>query len=140
MNIEKSIPALVILGIYILAHVIIVAALLRARRRLPANLGASAPRWLLVSTALPLIGPVLSCFGFAKLARAYQRATTSNPMLRSDCGLLAGIAYGLTYLAAGWAGSAGLGFLCLCFLILFFVQLRSAGRALASAPPLAAGA
>ena len=128
MNIETSIPARFILGVYLLAHAVIVTAVFWARRNLPANRRASVSRWLLISTALPLIGPIMSCFGFARLARSYQMVVSQNPTFRSDCGFAAGIGYGLTSMVASWTSSPGVGFLSLCCLILFFVQLWLAGK------------
>jgi len=123
---------LIILGIYVTVHAIIIAALLQARSKLPATQRTTVPRWLLVSTATPLVGPAISCFGLAKLARSY-RAAMHNPDSSSDCGLAAGVAYGLTSIAASWAASPALGFLALCCLILFFGQLRGAAKYLAAA-------
>lgn len=119
---------------YLLTHAIIIALLLRLRRGLPA-VHRHVSRWLLLATALPTVGPFVSAFALARLARDYQGATAHLADFRSDCGHAAGIGYGLIYAAATWSGSAELGLLSLALLVLFFWQARAARRALAQPTP-----
>ena len=129
MNTFEFLALSVALIPYLLCHALIIALLLRLRRGLPAA-HRHVSRWLLVATALPVVGPFVSSVALARLARDYQAATAHLAEFRSDCGHAAGIGYGLIYAAATWSGSSELGLLSLALLVLFFWQARSARRAL----------
>lgn len=119
---------------YLFTHALIIAMLLRLRRGVPA-VHRRVSRWMLFATALPMVGPFLSAFALARLARDYQAATARLAEFRSDCGHTAGIGYGLIYAAATWSGSAELGLLSLALLVLFFCQAWAARRALIQPNP-----
>jgi hypothetical protein len=115
---------------YLFCHAIIIALLFRLRRSLP-EAHRRVSRWLLLAMVLPVVGPFISAFALARLARNYQAATAHLTNFRGDCGHAAGIGYGLVYAAATWSSSAELGLLSLALLVLFFWQAHAARRALA---------
>ncbi|GEM_PF-765943 len=119
---------------YIATHAVIIAMLFHLRRHLPSP-NRRVNRWLLVATAVPFVGPILSSVALARIARCYQAATADQPSFRSDCGHAAGIAYGLSYMAASWLSSAELGLLSLTFLGIFFWQAHAARRVLRNIGP-----
>jgi hypothetical protein len=120
---------------YLLTHAIIIAVLFRLRRSLPVP-SRAAPAWLVLAMVLPVVGPFVSSFVLARIARAYQAATAHLAAFRSDCGNAAGIGYGLVYAAATWSSSAELGLLSLALLGLFFWQAFAARRALTTSPSI----
>lgn len=129
MNSSELLMLLVVAIPYAAVHGLIIASLFHLRRSLPAeNRGVS--RLLLLATAIPLIGPLVSSLALARLGRSAQRATAGTPGFRSDCGHAAGIAYGLVYVAATWTRSQELGLLSLALLIVFFCQMGAALRVL----------
>lgn len=122
----EIVPALLIALVpYVVVHVVLVTLLLRIRRRLP-SAHRNVSRGLLVATALPLVGPVVSSFAFGRLARCLQQASAVVPGFRSDCGHAAGVAYGLLSLVAAWVREPVLGGLTLVALLMFFWQVRTA--------------
>lgn len=129
MSLPDIVPLLIALIPYVLVHAVIVSALLSLRRRLSPE-HRLVSRWLLVATATPLFGPIVSSVALASLARCMQRATAALAVFRSDCGHAAGIAYGLFYFAAAWIQSPALGALSLALLVAYFWQMLSALRAL----------
>jgi len=127
MTLETLIPLVLALVPYAVTHAIIIALLLRLRRRLPPE-HRKVSRWWLWGTVAPLVGPIVSSVALAKLAKCIQSATVGNPAVRGDCGHAAGIAYGLLYLIAAWAKSPALGALALALLVLFFWLATAALR------------
>ena len=130
MNTQEMIPTVGILSVYCLAHGLVVAGLLRARRSLPSVERSRLSVWTLVATAAPVIGSLFSIWVFARLARAYQRVLERAPGACSDRGYAAGIGYGVTSTLAAWTSNSGVGFLCLCCLGVFFVQVELAIRSI----------
>lgn len=127
MNTSEFLTLCLALLPYLVIHTIIVGMLLRLRRRLPLEQRKVSP-WLLASTALPIVGPLLSSLAFARLARCIQSTTNQLFGYRSDCGFVAGIAYGLMSLVATWFRSPSLGGLTLVLLLLALWQMSDAVR------------
>lgn len=127
MNSQNFLVLAIIVGPYILVHAIIIAILLRFRRRLPVEF-RKVPRWLLCSIALPCVGPILSSIALSRMARCAQQATADIRGFRSDCGYGTGITYGLCYFAATWLNAPALGLLTLMLLVACIWQMAAALR------------
>lgn len=123
------IPTIGILSVYCLAHCLVVAGLMRARRSLPGTERGHVSIWAVVATAAPVIGSLISIWVFARLARAYQRVFEHGPGSFSDRGYAAGIGYGVTSTLAAWTNNSVVGFLSLCCLGVFFLQVEWSIRA-----------
>ena len=129
MSIIEITSLLIVLVPYLAVHAIIVGLLLKLRRGLPTE-HRSISRGLLVATALPFAGPLVSSIAFSRLARCAQAATANFSALRSDCGYAAGLAYGVIYFIAAWSRLPSLGALSLALLVIYFWQAFAALRAL----------
>lgn len=133
MTTHEMIPTIGILLVYCVAHGLVVAGLFRTRRHLPAELRERLSPWMLLLTAAPIVGSLISIWVFSRVARAYQDAAEATARSRSDRGFAAGVGYGVASTLASWTSNGGVGFLALCCLLTFFVQVELAIRILRGA-------